>query len=100
MDLKNLVQSETGKEVAAALATVHDLKVALPKFFQSQRDRGHCPHECGIHHRATFQIKDKLAVTAVDHFLRELLKVPAIEEVPFAFHTHPNGGTVNAHLNR
>jgi hypothetical protein len=44
-----------------------------------------------------FQINNKLAVTAVDHFLREFLQAPAVQEVTLAFHSHPNGGTVHAH---
>ena len=43
------------------------------------------------------QIKNKLAVAAVDHFLREFFQAPAIQEVALAFHSHPNGGAVHAH---
>ncbi len=71
--------------------------MTLAEFLQPQRDGRHCSHEGRIHHRAMFQIENKLAVTAVDHFLRELLEAPAVQEVTLAFHSHPNGRTVHAH---
>ena len=46
------------------------------------------------------QIDHKLAVTAVHHFLGELLEVPAVEEASLALHSHPNGWTVHPYLNR
>ena len=96
-DVENLVQSESGKKVAAALATMYDVKMSLPDFLQTQRDRRQRPHECGIHHRAILEVNYKLAVTAVDHFLREFFEAPAVEEVALPLHSNPNGGTVYAH---
>ena len=97
VNIENLVESESGKKFSTALTGVDDMKMALPQLLQSQRDRRHCSHESGIHHRAIFQIDHKLAITAVDHLLREFLEAPAVEEVALPFHSNPNGGTVYAH---
>src|SRR5439155_95428 len=82
-----------GKKFAAAIATMHDMEMTLPEFLQPQRHRRHCSHEGRIHHRAMFQIKNKFAIAAIDHLLREFFQAPAVQEVALAFHSHPNGGS-------
>ena len=54
MNVENLIESKPGKQLEAALAAMHDMKVPLPELLQPQRDSGHCPHEGRIHHRAMF----------------------------------------------
>ena len=96
-NFENLIQAKTGKKFVAAIAAVDNVKVAFPKFAQPKRDRGQRSHKRRIHHRAIFQINYELAVTAVDHLLREFFQTSAVEEVTLAFHSHPNGGAVHAH---
>ena len=72
------------------------MKMTLAEFLESQRDGRHCTHKRRIHHRAMLQIDDKLAITAIDHLLRELFQAPTIQEIALALHSHPNGGTIYA----
>ena len=97
LNIENLIESEAGKKFVAPSAAMNDVKMSLAKFFQSQRHRRHCAHKGGIHHRAMFEINDELAVTAVDHLLREFFQATAVEEVALPFYSHPNGGAVHAH---
>src|SRR5438552_3006633 len=60
----------------------------------------HRAHEGGIHHRAIFQVDHKFAVAAIDHFARELLQVPAVQEASFTLYLHPDGWAVHPYLNR
>ena len=72
----------------------------LHSFVQAQRHPSHRAHEGGIHHRAIFQVDHKFAVAAIDHFSRELLQVPAVQEASFTLHLHPDGWAVHPYLNR
>lgn len=78
MDAENLVQTKTGKQFTAANAAMHDVKMTVPEFLETQGDARHRAHKGGIHHGAILQINDELAVSAVDHFLGELLQVSAV----------------------
>jgi hypothetical protein len=99
MDAKDLVQTETVQEVAAALAATDNVEMSVSKLFQAQSHARHCPHEGGIHHGAFFQVDDEFAIAAIDHLAGEFLEVAAIEEAALAFHFHPNGFAVYSDLN-
>ena len=97
MNFENLVKAKSGEKLLAAIATTNDVKMALAEFLQPKCHCRHRSHEGRIHHRAMFQVYYKLAVAAVDHFLREFFQAPAIQEGTLTFHSHPNGGAVHAH---
>src|SRR5205823_13876634 len=73
VDFKNLIESQSAKKLVATLAAMHHVKMTLSKLLQPQSHGGHCSHERGIHHRTMLEVKNELAVTAVDHLSRELL---------------------------
>src|ERR1039457_3530499 len=71
MDAKDLVETETAKEVATALAAMDNVEMSVSQLFQAQSHARHCPHEGGIHHGAFFQIDDEFAITAIYHLAGE-----------------------------
>ena len=97
MNTEDLIKTKPGQKIPAAISAVNDVKMTAAELLQAQRHPSHRAHEGGIHHRAIFQVDHKLAITAIDHFLREFLEAPTVEEVALPFHSNPNGGTVYAH---
>ena len=69
MNVKDLVETQTGKQFVTASSAMHDMKMTVAQLLQTQRHSSHRPHESRIHHRTVFQVDDKLAITTVDHFL-------------------------------
>jgi len=94
MNVKDLVETQTRKKFVTASSAMHDMKMTVAQLFQTQCHSSHRPHESRIHHRAVFQIDDKLAVTPVDHFLGKFLQVSAVKEASFALDPDPNGWPV------
>ena len=99
MDIENLVKTQAGEKIAAALAAVDHVKMSVAEFLQPQGDARHRAHEGRIHHGAVLEIDDKLAVTTVDHLAGELLEITAVEEIALALDFHPNGIAVYSDLN-
>ena len=52
MNIKYLIEPESGEKLLTAIPTVNDVKMAPTKFLQPQRHARHRSHECGIHHGA------------------------------------------------
>ena len=73
VDAEDLVETETAKEVATALAAMDNVEMSMPQFFQAQSQAGHGPHEGGIHHDTFFQVDDEFAMAAIDHLAGEFL---------------------------
>ena len=99
-DLKKLIETKAGKQLAAAFAAMHHPKMSLSKFFQSQSQSRHCPHKSGIHHHAIEQIDHELAIAAVHHFAGKLLEISAVQKTAFALHPDPDGRAAYSDLNR
>lgn len=100
MNTEDLIKTKPGQEIPAAISAVNDVKMTAAELLQAQRHPSHRAHEGGIHHRAIFQVDHKFAVPAIDHFARELLQVPAVQEASFTLHLHPDGWAVHPYLNR
>src|SRR5882762_8499032 len=100
MNTEDLIKTKPGEELPAAICAVNDVKMTAAELFQTQRHASHGAHESGIHHRAIFQVNHKFAVPAIDHFARELLQVPAVQEASFTLDLHPDGWAVHPNLNR
>ena len=99
MDGKDLVQAESGQQLAAAVAAMDNMEAAMTEFLQPQRHACESAHERGVHHHAILQVDHKVAVAAINHFAREVFEIPAVEEVPFACDADPNGLAVYPDLN-
>src|SRR5882757_4983358 len=99
-DLKKLIETKAGKQLAAAFAAMHHPKVSLPKFLQSQGQSRHCSHKSGIHHHAIDKIDHELAIAAVYHFAGKLLEISAVQKTAFALHPDPDGRAAYSDLNR
>ena len=100
VDGEELIKPKTRKQVTTAFAAAHHLQMPLAQFFQSQRDARHCPHEGRVHHGALIKINDELAVATVYHLARKLLQLAAVQEVPLAFHFHPDSVAFHTSLYR
>jgi len=100
MNTEDLIKTKPGQEISTAISAANDVKMTAAELFQAQRHPSHRTHEGGIHHRAIFQVDHKFAVPAIDHFARELLQVPAVQEASFTLHPHPDGWAVHPYLNR
>ena len=100
MNTKDLIETKPRQEIPAAISAVNDVKMTAAELLEAQRHPSHRAHEGGIHHRTIFQVDHKFAVPAIDHFARELLQVPAVQEASFTLDLHPDGWAVHPYLNR
>ena len=98
MNAENLIEAETGQELAAALSAVDDMKMPVAELAQTQGHSRHRSHERGIHHGAMFEVDDEFAIATVDHLPGEFLQVAAVEKASFALNSHPNGFAVYSDL--
>src|SRR3954463_16262145 len=98
VNAEDLIEPETGQQLATPIATMHDMQMPVAKLFQPQRYARHRSHERRVKHQAILQVDDKFPVAAIHHLAREILEVTAVQEVALAGNTHPNGRAVHSYL--
>jgi len=90
IDGKKLVETEIAQEIVVALVEIDDMQMTLPEFAETQGDAREGAHERGIHYGTVSQIDHEFAMTAIDHFLGEILYSRTIQKRPFSLDPNPH----------